>query len=71
MSQEEIKGRNEMKISELIQKLEELKASHGDVEVFTWNDIDCSGYGDWVSPEPTKEELFHPDSGCKVQAVCI
>ena len=35
-----------MKISEVINKLQELKDEHGDIEVMAYTDADCHGYYD-------------------------
>ena len=37
---------NNMKISEVINKLQELKKEHGDIEVMAYTDADCHGYYD-------------------------
>ena len=37
---------SDMKISELIKKLQELKKEHGDIEVMAYTDADCHGYYD-------------------------
>ena len=37
---------NNMKISEVINKLQELKDEHGDIEVMAYTDADCHGYYD-------------------------
>lgn len=35
---------NSMKISELIERLQELQEEHGDIEVQAYADTDCHGY---------------------------
>ena len=35
-----------MKISELIERLQELQEKHGDIEVQAYTDTDCQGYYD-------------------------
>lgn len=40
-----------MKISELIERLQELQEEHGDIEVQAYTDNDCHGYYDTFSRE--------------------
>lgn len=42
---------NSMKISELIERLQELQEEHGDIEVQAYTDNDCHGYYDTFSRE--------------------